>query len=197
MDMPPLSGSTLLYFLAFVVPGFLSMQIYAQIRPRQRATLKDTLLEAIAFGLINFVLLIWGVLWVMDARNYATHPILVYLLVIVIFLVMPAVWPLVLIAVQNRLAEWNLFLATSPTAWDHYFQRRRPCWVIVHLGDGKRIGGHFGHVSYASAYPEPGHIYLEELWTLNDQGGFVAKIPQSRGIILRPADYHMIEMFED
>jgi len=50
--MPAFSSTDMLYFMAFVVPGFISMQIYSQIRPRQKTTLKDSLLEAVTFGAI-------------------------------------------------------------------------------------------------------------------------------------------------
>ncbi len=173
------------------------MQIFSQIRPRQKVSLKDNLLEAISFSLINFILLFWAIDWALDARNIERHPYLVYALSIVVFLVMPTVWPLLLVAFQNMMAKYNLFLATSPTAWDHYFKEREPSWVIVHLSESRRIGGRFGARSYASAYPEPGHIYIEELWTLDDRGGFIEPVQQSRGIVLRPGDYQMVEFFSD
>jgi Family of unknown function (DUF6338) len=195
--MPTLTDSNLLYFLAFVVPGFLSMQIYSQIRPRQRSTLKDSLLEAISFSLMNFVLMFWGILWVLNPEHYHTHPILTYLLVIIIFLIMPIAWALMIVTIQNKLAQHGLFLATSPTAWDHYFHDRRPCWIIVHLSDNRKIGGRFDRRSYASSYPDPGHLYIEQLWTLDENGGFVGPVAQSRGIVLRPSDYQMVEFFDD
>jgi len=195
--MPTFTNADVLYFLAFVVPGFISMQIYVQIRPRQKTTLKDSLLEAITFGAINFALLFFAILWVVDLRNFVAHPFYVWLLAIAIFLVCPALWPWLLIGAQNILAKLNLFLATSPTAWDHFFRDRRPCWVLVHISETRRVGGRFGRNSYASAYPDSGHLYIEELWELNERGGFVKKEPQSRGIVLRPGDYQMVEFFED
>lgn len=195
--MPTFNGTDFLYFLAFVVPGFISMQIYTQIRPRQRTTLKDNLLEAVTFGAINFALLFFGILWVFDPTNFAQHPLGVWFAVIGIFLICPLVWPWLLVGTQNILARCNLFLATSPTAWDHYFRTRSPCWVSVHISETRRIGGRFGKKSYASAYPDPGHLYIEELWELDGRGAFVRKVEQSRGIILRPGDYQIVEFFDD
>jgi Family of unknown function (DUF6338) len=195
--VPALTSSDLLYFLAFVLPGFLSMQIYSQVRPRQRTTLKDSLFEAVSFSLVNFVILFWGVFWVMDPKHYTDHPFVTYLLVIVIFLVMPVAWVFILVATQNKLAELGILLAASPTAWDHYFRERRPCWVLVHLSDNRKLGGRFGRRSYASSYPDAGHIYIEQLWKLDENGGFLEPVAQSRGIVLRPGDYQMIEFFQD
>jgi len=59
------------------------------------------------------------------------------------------------------------------------------------------VGGWFGKNSYASAYPEPGHLYIEELWELDENCAFLHKEPQSLGILLRPGDYQMVEFFEE
>jgi hypothetical protein len=119
------------------------------------------------------------------------------LMVVVIFLIMPVAWAFVIVAAQNLLAQRGLFLAAAPTAWDHYFHDRRPCWIVVHLSDNRKLGGRFGRRSYASSYPDPGHLYIEQLWTLDENGGFVGPVAQSRGIVLRPGDYQMVEFFDD
>ena len=50
-----------------------------------------------------------------------------------------------------------------PTAWDYYFDKRNPSWVLVHLKDGTLIGGLFGDDSYATSFPTDGDIYLEKV----------------------------------
>jgi Family of unknown function (DUF6338) len=195
--MPTFTSTDVLYFLAFVVPGFISMQIYGQIRPRQRTTLKDNFLEAVSFGAINFLLLFFPIIWIMKPENFQQHPIYVWLATICIFLICPSAWPWAMIWVQNILARWHLFLSASPTAWDHFFGPRKPCWVLVHISETRRVGGWFGKHSFASSYPEPGHLYIEELWEIGEDGGFLQKQDQSRGILLRPSDYQMVEFFED
>ena len=67
--------------------------------------------------------------------------------------------------------------------------------MIVHLPDGRRIGGYFGSKSYATLFPQSGHIYIEELWSLNEEtGAFETAVPDSNGIVLRPGDYHFVEI---
>ena len=51
--MEALDTLTLVMFAAVVVPGFLSMRVYALLRPVERFTLKDNVLEAVAFGIVN------------------------------------------------------------------------------------------------------------------------------------------------
>ena len=56
----------------------------------------------------------------------------------------PIPWPLLLI----KLFDWQ-WLARRlqppyPTAWDYYFRKRQPCFVIARLKDGKALAGYWG-----------------------------------------------------
>jgi len=63
------------------------------------------------------------------------------------------------------------------------------------LQDGSVVGGVFGRDSFASSYPEPGHIYIQELWQIDAQGHFVSPMNGSPGILLRPDDYRYLKVF--
>ena len=65
------------------------------------------------------------------------------------------------------------------------------------MKDGGRIGGKFDVNSYATAYPDTGHLYLEELWTLDADGTFLEPYPGRPGIVLRPEDYDYVLIFGD
>jgi hypothetical protein len=67
---------------------------------------------------------------------------------------------------------------------------------VVHFKDGRKLGGKFGRNSYASAYPNPGHLYIEQLWRLDEDGRFLQELPRSMGVVLRPEDYHIVELYE-
>lgn len=57
-----------------------------------------------------------------------------------------------------------------PKAWDHFFRnRRKACWVLVHLKGGGLVGGVFSKNSFASSYPDPEDLYLEEVWQVSGQ----------------------------
>jgi hypothetical protein len=47
--------------LAFVVPGFLSIRVYGLLLPGDEPSLKDNVLEALAFGILNFVIMFWAI----------------------------------------------------------------------------------------------------------------------------------------
>lgn len=198
-ELSGLDSTHLFLFLIFVVPGFVSMHVYGLLRSRDKISLKDNIFEAIAFSLVNITLMIWAVFPLLDTSEkglFNTSPALYYVLFLTVLLVTPSILAIILFKFLNFLADKNYILLRAQNAWDDFFLRREPCWVIVHLDDGRRIGGWYGDDSYASLYPHSGHIYLEELWMFDAQGNFSEKITGSRGIILRPEDYSMIEFFE-
>lgn len=178
-------------FAAVVLPGFLSIQVWTLIHPSEDRLLKDVLLDAIAFSVVNAALL-----WVPISIAPAVESVwLRWTLIVVIFIIAPLSWPKLLDLLLAEAADNGWILSRHRTAWDDFFARRRPCWVIVHLADGRRIGGYFGSKSYATLFPQSGHIYIEELWTLNEEtGAFETAVPDSNGILLRPGDYHFVEI---
>jgi hypothetical protein len=50
-----------LLVLFFIVPGFISMRVYALLRPTDSGPLKENLYEAITFSVMNYVLMEWTV----------------------------------------------------------------------------------------------------------------------------------------
>jgi Family of unknown function (DUF6338) len=193
--MDALTPSSVILFLAFVMPGFLSMRVYGLLHPIDRINLKDNILEAIAFGIANFAIMSWAIFMLIDVSSVALPSLRLYVLIMLVFFVAPIAWPVVLHFGLRLLARRGIILQRYATAWDDVFLRREPYWVIVHLKDGRRLGGRYGGKSYATLYPNPGHLYLEELWRLDDRGAFLERIPGSKGLILRPDDYHLIELF--
>ena len=79
--------------------------------------------------------------------------------------------------------------------WDFVFSKRKSAWVIAHLKDGRRIGGKYSINSRTSAYPNQRQIYIEELWVLKDDGGFVKPVERSGGAILFEDEISTIEFF--
>jgi hypothetical protein len=79
--------------------------------------------------------------------------------------------------------------------WDYIFSQGETHWVILHLKDGRRIGGKYGTQSFASSYPAEEQIYIEELWRLDENGKFQHKIEGSKGLIISHKDFEAIEFF--
>ena len=177
------------FFTLFALPGFISLQVWALIVPSSDRPLKDAIPEAIAFGILNAVIGAPLLLAVAPANTWAFYGLLVLTLII-----LPALWPFPLKWSLRQLSASDIILKQARNGWDEAFLRREPLFVIVHLKDGRRIGGYYGYQSFAGVHPASGHLYLETLWTLDGDGKFVAPVPDSRGIVLRPDDYHFVEL---
>ena len=59
--------------------------------------------------------------------------------------------------------------------------KREPVFVVVRLSDNTEIGGAFSTQSQASSYPLPEQIYLEQVWSLDEEGRFDKPIENSKG----------------
>jgi len=176
-------------FLAFVIlPGAMSIAVHRMILPGFQAPLGQNVLEALVYGAFNFAILFTLGL---AAPPSGAIPVL---LSAVFVLVTPCIWPFVLRFGLEALQHRRLIPSQSRTGWDHVFRSNTPYFVIVHLHDGRRIGGFYGARSYAGVFAASGHLFLEEVWDLNEDGDFVDPVPDSEGIVLRPTDYHFVEL---
>jgi len=183
--------TTLAYFALLVLPRFISMRVYSLIRSGDQPTLRDSIFEALAYGMINLGLMWWAVPLFVDANSL----LLKSMYAAMVLTIAPIVWPFALDRALSAAAKSGLINYRYKTAWDDFFSRRKACWIIVHLNDGRRIGGVFAQNSYATLYPNPGHIFIEELWQVNqDTGAFEGAEPVSQGIILKPSDYRFLEI---
>ena len=184
--------------VALFLPGFLSLKVDRLIQPASPTSVGEMVIEAFAYSLINAGLLSWAVFKASvelsenppDYLHAAAYAALVCV-------VGPTVWPIAFRVVQRWAARRGWILGQDRYAFDYAFRGPRTRWVIVHLNDGRLVGGYFGLKSYATVEPQSGHIYLEELWRLDASGRFVSAIPGSRGAIFRPTDYVWVEMFHD
>ncbi|WP_078868919.1 DUF6338 family protein [Streptomyces sp. NRRL B-1347] len=84
----------------------------------------------------------------------------------------------------------------TPTAWDALFQDRGVCYVRVRLKNGGWAGGWYGTRSRASAYPQPGDLFLESQYRMEADGSFGPRLPQTGGLYVRASDLDLVEIYE-
>jgi len=77
----------------------------------------------------------------------------------------------------------------TPTAWDHAIQldAHQAVWIRVRRADGTWLGGWFTGGSFATAYPEPRSIYIDQQWSVLENGDFGKEMPNA-GIWVNIAD---------
>jgi hypothetical protein len=188
-------ANKLVLFIAFVVPGFVSLKAYELLVPRVAKDSAQQLIDAVAYSSINYALLLWPIYEIEIHGVRSTHPTAYVGFYVFVLLGAPIFWACLL-----RWARTTQFVQQSlphPTArpWDYLFSKRKPYWIIVTLKDGKKIGGRYDSRSFASSAPASEQLYLEECWAVNDDGGFERRREQSAGILILATDIVTVELF--
>jgi hypothetical protein len=208
VDIKP---AQLLIIAQFVLPGAISMYIYGLKVPQKEFQLKDRLLEAVCFSLLN-VVMVGMPLWLLLGfpipipENPPTTlciatilPLLgQWLAVVLAFIVAPILWPFLIVWILQFAEQRHWIAVRAKTAWDDFFGKQREgCFLQIELNSGKIIGGRYGRRSFASSWPEPGHLYIQELWSVDPFGRFQEPLLGSPGVLLRPTDYKLVRVYSE
>jgi hypothetical protein len=182
-------------FLLFVFPGLISTTVYRLIMPARALEWGNAVVQGLFYSGVNFILslpiLYWLVLGydpVQDAGRYIIAAFLV-------LLVTPLAWPIALVAIFKSKAVAKRIQIPYPTAWDAFFDPRKPAFLLIHLTNGGLLGGYWGGNSYAGSYPNDGDIYLEAVYRVDAVGNFGDPVRNTLGVLLRKDQYTYIEVF--
>lgn len=181
-------------FIAFIIPGFISIKAYQLLFPSATISTSDQLVDAIAYSSINYAVLIFPILGIESSQLKTIHPFLYYVFYIFVLFLAPILWVFIWRFLRTR--EFFQRNAPHPTAkpWDYVFSQRKPCWMKVHLKDGTIIAGRYAEKSFASSAPAEEQIYLEETWILNENGGFERAKNNTTGVIILSSEISHIEL---
>lgn len=187
-----LKPETLVYFLFFVVPGFVAVRTYELIVPSERRSFGESFVDLIAYSFL--VLAVWTLPFFAVVNNRqaieAAIGVAGYLLLFgVIVVLIVAVSPVLLAIAFYKIRTLKFFqdkiVHPSPTGWDWYFgQKPRRAFILFHMKSGEVVGGFFGGKSIASSFPNTQQIYVEEVWKLSDDYKFLGKVDQTQGAII-------------
>lgn len=183
-------------FIAFVVPGCISLKTYSLVFLRVTKDGSQQIVDAITYSCINYALLALPIYWIEKCRlNEKFFGLYVTFYVFAIIL-MPAAW----IFFWNKIRKTQIAqkYLPHPTSrpWDFVFSKRKEYWLIVTLKDGASYGGLFGTNSFVTSTPEPEQIYFEEVWHINEHGGFDTPKKATAGMLLAGPDIRTIEFFK-
>ncbi len=184
--------NSLLLFIAFVIPGFISIKVNGLLSPSAPRDSSAQLIDAITYSCINYALLSWAIYLVVVTDSPIYLRALFYLFALFIF-------PIVLAVLWSYLRGTKFFQKKIPhptgKPWDYVFGQRKPYWVIATLKDGTKIAGNYGGNSFTSSTPDKEQIYLEETWVLNDDGGLERPRNQTAGVLITSSDIAFLELF--
>jgi hypothetical protein len=189
-------ANQLLLFIAFVIPGFVSLKTYELLLPGAPKESDKLLIDAVAYSSINYALLLWPIYTVETHKVRESDPNAYVLFYVFVLLIAPIAWACVL--KKLRTTEFFQRSMPHPTAkpWDFVFAQRKPYWAIVTLKDGKKIAGRYDSASFASSAPAPEQLYLEENWVLNDDGGLDRPRTETAGILILSSEIVTVEFFK-
>jgi len=209
-----LNPEALTLFLYFVVPGFVAIQVYDAIVPSERRNFGESVIQVVSYSLITNVLLFWTfpILSAINAPAFRSAQAWAYVLGNAVFIALSVflVPSALALAVYNsrtgrsgffnrvlrRFGVQHVALDPMPTAWDKFFSRRDPCFIIFHMKNGDLIAGAFSTKSFASAYPAEQQVYVEQLLTI-DKGtktlGLMDHPLGQAGVIIKFEDCDYIE----
>jgi hypothetical protein len=185
----------LILFLIFFIPGFLSLKVYDWLVATERRDFSKSLFEVIGYSAINFAALIWLIIPIHLNNFYESHLILYIVCLLIILFIFPICWPFLFIRLSGAKLLAKYIIHPCPKPWDYVFGSRISFWVIIHLKNGKRIGGKYDSKSFTSSYPVEEQIYLEEIWKLDDDGKFIRPVERSKGMIFFKDDILAVELF--
>ncbi|MBF0108837.1 MAG: hypothetical protein HQL76_06665 [Magnetococcales bacterium] len=182
-------------FLLLFVPGFISIKVYDLLIPGEARDFMKAIPEAVSYSALNFAFL-YPISLFLPSGIQELQPRLFALFIYFALIVFPVVWPLLLVWISKKEFFLKRMPSLVPTPWDYIFGQKESFWVIVHLTDGRMIGGRFDKFSSASAFPKENQIYIQEVWKLDD-GVFREKIDSTRGILIHGKDISLIEFFDN
>ncbi len=183
-------------FLIFFMPGFISLKVFDSFVPNERRDFTKSIIEVIAYSTFNLILLFPIVNIINRGNFYLNHPFWFYIFLIFVFIVMPTVWPCIYWRIINSKIISSRIVNPILKPWDLKFGDGEPAWVIVHLTDGRLIGGLYQEKSFVSSYPAEEQIYLEQVWKLDKDGKFIAAVARSKGIIILKSEIAAVEFYD-
>ena len=179
-------------FLIFFVPGFVSLKVYDSLVAGENRDFSKSIFDAVAYSAINFGILYPVIAWM---RSGTLHWIAFSVAGFLVLVVCPVTWPFLWLKIVTAKAFSSRFVHPVGRPWDYVFSRRRPCWIIVHLRDRRKIGGLFDLRSFTSTHPAGPQLYLEEVWKLDAEGRFTERVKSTEGIIILEGEILAVEFF--
>jgi len=187
--------------LLFVVPGLIALFVRSRFIAGRAPSAKENLLIFVVLSLFYYSLTIFFIQPAISIQG----PWLVHVLIwVLLILVGPALFGFVLgIAAQRewltRFANWLGFTIVHiiPAAWDWRFSSipRDGMFVMVTLTSGERVAGLFAGNSFASSDVGERDLYIEEEYTVTDEGAWKSR-PERVGILISAKEIRYIEFWE-
>ena len=199
--MPDFKGvENLQLMLLFVVPGLIALFVRSRFIAGRSPSTKENLLIFVVLSLFYYSLTVFLIEPAISIREPWLLRATVWILLI---LVGPALFGFVLGVAAQR--EWFTRIANRlgfsvvhiiPAAWDWRFSSipHEGMFVMVTLTSGERVAGLFRGDSFASSDVGERDLYIEEEYTVTEQGVWEAR-REKVGILISGREIRYIEFW--
>lgn len=208
----------MLILVTFVLPGFVALR-YAELTFRVRESGEDGLSRLMsmvqysvaAYALTGAAVGLGGLLGVSQIDDHAFLKLTAGQAAPVIYVAGFNATTLVGVLLAEGVRRWETSqrrvglldrLGVSsrhriPTAWEFQFRQRGAIgFVIVTCINGAEIGGYFGSRSFSAYSGNGGDLFLEQRWSLDANGWFVAPIEGSTGLNVNGHEIRSVEFYD-
>ncbi len=186
----------LFLFIAFVIPGFISLKVYELLNPGVEKESSKQIIDAIAYSCINYAILFWPIVKVESGTLRQNSPNLYAVFYLTVLFLFPIIWVLLWQWIRTKKIVQKAIPHPTQKPWDYVFSKREPYWIKAILKNGTIIAGKYAENSFASSSPAQEQIYLEEAWIINNKGGFERKKKQTAGVIILSSEIAYVELFK-
>ena len=194
------------YTFMFLVPGYIIDGVMNSLSPMKNHSEGIKLIRWLMYSMINYA--VWFS-WGLKLYNKVLDPkSALYWFVLVLLVVITGVLTGVILGiirakdsifnfVNKKLSKRLKITLTHPipSAWDYVFKTHtNGSWVTVRMDNDKFIRGRFYTKSFASSDESYRDIYLEEVYTKNEDEQWI-KRERTQGVWLSPDSIKHIEFY--
>lgn len=187
------SINKLLLAIAFFIPGFVAMKLYGILSSGERLDASKSMVDAVSFSCMNYAVWSWLIILVFRYEWIKFYPGWFLMFVIFVLFFAPAGSSVFFFYLRKKgfFVKWLPHPVGKP--WDFVFSRRESCYVIIFLKGGRRIGGYYGPESFVSSYPYEEQIFIEKVWRVDEEEGFIEEHTRTKGMMISGANIETIE----
>ena len=187
-------SNKLLLFIAFVVPGFVSLKVYQVTIPSDVKDSSKLLIDAVVYSCINYSFIL-PLIYYAEYQKWRENHYGLYLLgVPFVTFILPGFMTRVFIVLRMTEHVQDYFPNPYPRSWPYVFSQRKSFYLKIHLKNEKIISGLYSENSFASSDPASFQIYLEKSY-YNEGEPFTKEIESTEGVLVLTNDIDYIEFY--
>ena len=188
--------------IVFLIPGLNATWILERLEGRSALSVTERLARAVSWSVLIYLPASGWLAGSVGRAVEGDPPIgLLALQVTAMLFVAPVVLGIV-IALLLRSRLYRVLLnklarpRAAPTAWDFAFSSADESFVRLTLRNGQMVGGRLAKESFASSWPGPRALFLQEAWSMSEEGAFIDPVPGTKGILIEGDAIERVELIE-